>query len=462
MRRVSVLVCAAALLSSPLAAQVNPVSHSGGTITPLADHPSLNLVAERVVVGLQGSATAYGRLPNFGFVVPHAPSPTTQVTATLEFHNEGDACTVDMAFPVVTHPTPDGAPDFHVEGMRVDVDGQQQETVALDGEVELGGERRPCDWHIFAVQFGANQRRVLQAQYEQRSAAAGHVRVPYVLATGGGWKGAVRPITLEARFGPGVYGRDLQLTGDGAPLTVELRQGALVWEAADYDGTPEVLRFMALVTGGPASPPTPTAPVGGRQWGPEQATGPPDTPRAGDIPTAWATREQNAGIQWLKLDYEQAVTIGEVRVRETYNPGAVSKVAAVLENGTETVLWEGQDPTTNAPGDFVAQVERDIEAKSIKVYLDTTRKNGWNEIDAVELVGKDGTRQWAKSATASTFYGDGGAPVLAPGAGVAEVIWTLPQGAGGPGLGPFAPPPPATPEPQPRPEREPPTRPRLP
>jgi len=41
---------------------------------------------------------------------------------------------------------------------------------------------------------------------------------------------------------------------------------------------------------------------------------------------------------------------------------------------------------------------------SVKVYLDTRRVPGWNEIDAVELVGRDGTRQWATAATAiSTF-----------------------------------------------------------
>lgn len=69
----------------------------------------------------------------------------------------------------------------------------------------------------------------------------------------------------------------------------------------------------------------PNAPPPKRGWGPEQVTGEPDTMQAGDISTAWASREQDAGEEWLKLDYERSVDIAEVRVRETYNPGAISK-----------------------------------------------------------------------------------------------------------------------------------------
>jgi hypothetical protein len=47
-----------------------------------------------------------------------------------------------------------------------------------------------------------------------------------------------------------------------------------------------------------------------------------------------------------------------------------------------------------------------VLANSIKVYLDTARVPGWNEVDAVELIGKDGSRQWAKRASASSTYAD--------------------------------------------------------
>lgn len=143
-----------------------------------------------------------------------------------------------------------------------------------------------------------------------------------------------------------------------------------------------------------------------RSWGPEQAAGEPDTHQAGDISTAWAPREQDGGEEWLKLDYEIPVDIAEVRVRETHNPGAISKVTAFTANGTEVTLWEGTEPPSQAPVEMSFQVPNSVNAKSVKVYLDTKRIPGWNEIDAVELIGRDGSHQWAKQASASSTYAE--------------------------------------------------------
>ena len=170
-----------------------------------------------------------------------------------------------------------------------------------------------------------------------------------------------------------------------------------VAQAPDQDPTAQ-LRLRAVQPG-----PFPPAK---RPWGPEQATGAPDTEQAGDMPTAWASLNPDDGVEWLRVDFDQAVTISEVRIRETFNPGAVSKVVAVLQDGKERVLWEGRDPTAEAPADFVVKAQGDVVGKSMKVYLDSNRVEGWNEIDAVELVGKDGKRQWASHASASSTYAD--------------------------------------------------------
>ena len=54
------------------------------------------------------------------------------------------------------------------------------------------------------------------------------------------------------------------------------------------------------------------------------------------------------------------------------------------------------------------QQEGEIFISRIKISLDQSIKGGWNEIDAVELVGTtaDGTliRQWATNASASSQY----------------------------------------------------------
>jgi hypothetical protein len=144
-----------------------------------------------------------------------------------------------------------------------------------------------------------------------------------------------------------------------------------------------------------------------RNWGPEQIVGAPNTHAAGDIPTAWAPLSSQGGRdEWLQVNYDQAVEISEIRVRETYNPGTIAKLAAVLADGQEVVIWEGVTPPTEAPADTGFAAPAGMQAQSVKIYLDRTRAPGWNEIDAVELVARDGTRQWASSATASTSYAD--------------------------------------------------------
>jgi hypothetical protein len=143
-----------------------------------------------------------------------------------------------------------------------------------------------------------------------------------------------------------------------------------------------------------------------RGWGEEQIVGPPDTPTAADARTAWAPREQNAGPEWLAVEFPQAVDVAEIRIRETFNPGAISKVTGMVD-GQEHVLWEGTATGGAAPRDFVIPVQGTLQANSVVVHLDTARIPGWNEIDAVELVGKDGSRQWASSVTASSTYASG-------------------------------------------------------
>ncbi|MFL6195759.1 MAG: hypothetical protein ACJ75H_16395 [Thermoanaerobaculia bacterium] len=139
-------------------------------------------------------------------------------------------------------------------------------------------------------------------------------------------------------------------------------------------------------------------------WSPEQATGAPDTPEAEDAPTAWTPLEPDAGEEWLVVRFERLVPIAEVRVRESLNPGAVRRVSAVLEDGASSVLWQGEDPTAQAPADLVVPVEAAVSARAVLVELDTRRRSGWNAIDAVELVGRDGSRQWATEAAASSAY----------------------------------------------------------
>lgn len=145
-----------------------------------------------------------------------------------------------------------------------------------------------------------------------------------------------------------------------------------------------------------------------RRWGHEQAAGEPDTGQAGDIPTAWASKAPDGGEEWIQLDYDRAVDLQQVSVVESHNPGAIRKVVAVLPDGTESPIWEGimepSDADELVSSDF--KVASPVRAQSVKVYLDTARVPGWNEIDAVQIVGRDGSKQWASASRASSSYAD--------------------------------------------------------
>ena len=156
---------------------------------------------------------------------------------------------------------------------------------------------------------------------------------------------------------------------------------------------------------------------GAEKWGAIQATGAPDTPTEGDHDTAWATHEADEGIQWLELCYAAAVYAESVRIRETFNPGAVAKVELRDLAGTYHNVWEGNDLTKSAPSFLELRFERTPHlVQGVRIYLDSDRVKGWNEIDAVELVGSrtppptDGfqateeLRQWAVGATSGSAY----------------------------------------------------------
>jgi hypothetical protein len=141
-----------------------------------------------------------------------------------------------------------------------------------------------------------------------------------------------------------------------------------------------------------------------RRWGPEQATGAPDTPEAGDYSTAWASLSQDDGPEWLDLTYEQPVEVVAALIHESFNPGAVRRVVAFVGD-VETVVWEGtagdrQRRVSVVPFAGVPTTQR------IRIELDSASVAGWNEIDAVGLIDSAGNTRWATGATASSTYAD--------------------------------------------------------
>jgi hypothetical protein len=165
------------------------------------------------------------------------------------------------------------------------------------------------------------------------------------------------------------------------------------WAAVETD--PEVLAALGRARDQQRSVP---------RWSAAQAAGPPDAGADRDDPHAWASREADMGEQWLELAYTPPLRASGLRIFEVNAPGAVTRVVGYDENGGEHVLWSGTDPTP-VPGVFeLSFATTSFRVAGIRVILDTDRTSGWNEIDAVELIGPDG-RAWASSASASSEYG---------------------------------------------------------
>ena len=73
------------------------------------------------------------------------------------------------------------------------------------------------------------------------------------------------------------------------------------------------------------------------------------------------------------------------------------------------VVWKGTDPTPASAARGVSKipVKVDFETDRVKVYLDSPKFPGWNEMDAVGLRYSWGRTIWADSASASSIYGQG-------------------------------------------------------
>jgi hypothetical protein len=124
-------------------------------------------------------------------------------------------------------------------------------------------------------------------------------------------------------------------------------------------------------------------------WSANQATGAPNVDKYADDGHAWTSKTPDGGIEWLDLKFPKPVHAEEVRIRESCGSGAVIKVEIFDEQNTAHVIWAGNDPTTDLNYLMVKISSTAFKTDRVKVTLATNVVAGWNEIDAVQLVGSD-------------------------------------------------------------------------
>lgn len=138
-------------------------------------------------------------------------------------------------------------------------------------------------------------------------------------------------------------------------------------------------------------------------WGVDQVRGAPNAAIGADSGRAWAPEAADGGAEHLTVTFDRATVVEQIRILESYNAGAIVRVAALLDENEEVTLWRGKRGRAEA-GWFEVRPNTRVRTNTLKIYLDTSLVSGWNEIDAIELVG-DGRRQWVATAKASSSYG---------------------------------------------------------
>lgn len=125
-------------------------------------------------------------------------------------------------------------------------------------------------------------------------------------------------------------------------------------------------------------------------WSASQATGEPDVESCIDDGLAWAS-ESWESVDWLEVTYDTPVIPYVITIVQSYNPSQVITVTGISPDGTEYNIWEGEPEIIDVcPYWMILDIvpEGDIHIDTIRITVDQSALGvGWNEIDAIELVG---------------------------------------------------------------------------
>jgi hypothetical protein len=118
-----------------------------------------------------------------------------------------------------------------------------------------------------------------------------------------------------------------------------------------------------------------------------QATGEPNVQVYSTTPQAWSAKTPDSGIEWLELTFAKPVFATAVRVRESSGSGALIKIELFDDKGAGHTVWSGSD-TTKDLNYLIAEFPKTaFKTNRVKLTLATNVVSGWNQIDAVQLVG---------------------------------------------------------------------------
>ncbi|MCD6425765.1 MAG: hypothetical protein J7L35_09705 [Anaerolineales bacterium] len=127
------------------------------------------------------------------------------------------------------------------------------------------------------------------------------------------------------------------------------------------------------------------------EWGAEQVAGEPDAPGCGDYQFAWASAASDS-IATLEVTFSTSVYPLEIVIHESYNPDQVVKVEVFdQETGGYYAVVQKNPARVDRPCPYqlVVPVDGiDFRTNLVRITVDQSQLGlGWNEIDAVQLIG---------------------------------------------------------------------------
>ena len=208
------------------------------------------------------------------------------------------------------------------------------------------------------------------------------VRVVKSVVSPGGYRGVFRLTTGELITGE-------LLSFDGKVFRIKTKKGVIEKRREDiagilFEARPSIKPIKLRSISQWASKARASSEYSSSSWSAQQATGEPNTSKCGDIKTAWAPKSNGSKPEWLELTFNIPVYATKLRVHETYNAGFIYKVEFVDIDGKIHPIWLGKD-TTSCPGWFEMNVSQ--TPYLVKSVILHTQKKGWEEVDAVQLIG---------------------------------------------------------------------------
>jgi len=103
---------------------------------------------------------------------------------------------------------------------------------------------------------------------------------------------------------------------------------------------------------------------------------------------AWRPGAEDSGPEWIEVSYATPVYPFSIEIHESLNPGAVTGIFVRNPDGALREVWSGKDPNRDCPDILKVNFPSlSFATNTIRLELDTSLIPGWNQIDAVKLIG---------------------------------------------------------------------------